>query len=126
MSTEPVKFTIRLEGSDDMSDSEKYEMALRLQDELLEGEADSVEPLRSSESPPEGAKGEPITIATILIAAAAATIPNIILFIQNWLLRQKDQKIKVKIGGTEIEVPRDATREEISRIVKIVKNIPDK
>lgn len=122
--TNPIKFTIMIEAITDDSDTELFEVTIRLRDELRDADVDSVEFVRNLSHPPAGSKvGDPITIGAIVLGASVAAIPNIILLIQNWLLRQKDQNIRVKIGEIELEVPRDATKAEIENLISIVQTI---
>lgn len=126
METQTVEFTVLIQTNGDTVDEEKFELTRNLRNELLDGLVNSAEPVYSDSFPPAGIKGDPITIGALILGVAAATIPNVILLIQNWLLRQNNHTIRVRIGEVELEVPRNASKEEIGKIVSIVSRIPRK
>ncbi|MCA9936242.1 MAG: hypothetical protein KC415_20050, partial [Anaerolineales bacterium] len=101
-----IEFTIIIESdSQNFSDWELNELALGLREELFEYGANAKLAKRKGGVPQNAKAGDPITIGAIILALAAPTIPNILSIIQNWLLRQKDQTIRVRIGEVDIEVP---------------------
>lgn len=122
---EAVHFTLALETDSDTNMEEIHDLALRLINELQDSEAESAEFVSDTRQFLSNAKGDPLTIGTLALAVSVAAIPNTILLIQNWMLRQQDDKLKVRIGEVEVEIPRDATRAEIDRVIDIVKSIPN-
>lgn len=105
--------------------AEARELALRLRDELLNADVLAAEFAPSTLAAPVGAKSPTaVTSDPILLTLAVTAIPSIILLIQQWLLRQQNQMLKVKLGEAELEVPRNASQSEIDRIVNAVRRLP--
>ena len=105
--------------------AETRELALRLHDELLTADVLTAEFAPNPLAAPSGAKSPlAVTSDPILLTLAVTAIPSIILLIQQWLLRQQNQTLKVKLGEAELEVPRNASQSEIDRIVNAVRRLP--
>lgn len=104
---------------------EVRDFALRLCDELRNSDVLSAEFVSGTLVVPSGAKSPTaITSEPILLTLAVTAIPSIILLIQQWLLRQQNQTLKVRIGEVELEVPRHASQAEIDRVVNAVRRLP--
>lgn len=57
---------------------------------------------------PEAAKGDPLTVGTILVALVPALIPTLIEFAQDWVAKKKKRTIKIKgPDGKEVELISD-------------------
>lgn len=105
--------------------AEARDLALRLRDELLTADVLAAEFAPNTLAAPSGAKSPTaVTSDPILLTLAVTAIPSIILLIQQWLLRQQNQTLKVKLGEAELEVPRNASQSEIDRIVNAVRRLP--
>ena len=121
------EITVLIEASRGIDELERYELSLLLQNELLETDIDYVKKVRKNEAIPSRAKSsESVTIGAFLLGVSVATIPSVIQLIQAWLLRQKDQTIRVKIHEIELEVPRSASQAEINEIIGIIETIPER
>ncbi len=83
---------------------------------------ESAEIPRHEGPPPLNAKGDPVTVGVIAVAVLPSLLASLIVLIQHWLLRQQNQSIKIKLGENEIEIPRDATREELEPIIELLKS----
>lgn len=105
--------------------AEARELTLRLRDELLTADVLAAEFAPNTLAAPDGAKSPTaVTSDPILLTLAVTAIPSVILLIQQWLLRQQNQTLKVKLGEAELEVPRNASQSEIDRIVNAVRRLP--
>jgi hypothetical protein len=122
--TDTLQLTLVLETDDTTDLAEARQLALRLRDELLNANVLKAEFARSSLAALPGAKSPTqLTTDPILLTVAVTAIPNIILLVQHWLLRQQSQTLKVRIGEVELEVPRNASQTEIDRIVNAVRRL---
>lgn len=119
-----LQLTLVLETDASTDLAEARDLTLLLRDELLSSDVLDAEFARSSVNALPSSKS-PIQITSdpILLTVTVAAIPSVILLIQNWLLRQQNQTLKVKIGEVELEVPRNASQAEIDRIVTAVRRI---
>jgi len=120
MSQQPlIQITLGLEGLDP---ADLLDLTANLRQEISETDVDSVETV-SGPAAPAASKGLDPETAQLLVTLASGLVPSIILLAQNFLLRQKDQTLKIKIKDVEIEVPRQASPEEIERMAKLVEKI---
>lgn len=71
-------------------------------------------------------KGDPITTGQVALAVLPVALSGLITTVHNWLSRQHNQTIKVKIGEVEVEIPRNLPEAELERIVAHVKQLTDK
>ena len=115
--------SLKLQIVDDMDDypASLDRLTRRLLAEIKEADVESAEIPRDPEPPPLNAKGDPITIGTIAVAVLPSLLASLVVLVQHWLLRQQDQHIKIKLGDNELEIPRDATREELEPIIELLK-----
>ena len=80
------------------------ELARQLSDELAELDLVSVEMARVDRLP-EGAKGGPITIGTVLLKIAeAGGISSLITVLGSWLSRDERRTVILQIGENKLEV----------------------
>jgi hypothetical protein len=123
MSQQPLlQLTLGLEG---LNEDELLELAANLRQELAESDVESVATLYAGDAPAFSKGLDPAT-AQLLITLGEGLLPAILLLIQNFLLRQKDQTLKIKIKEVELEVPRNAKPEEVEKIIKMVKKLTPK
>ncbi len=105
MSESPQLLALRLTFPDDSTPEEQEETALRLRHELLETEVLSVE-AAAGVVPPQGAKGLPVGLDTLLItlAGSGSILSTVIGTISNWLMERKKCSVTLKLDGDEITV----------------------
>ncbi|MEM1319411.1 MAG: hypothetical protein AAGG75_04100 [Bacteroidota bacterium] len=64
-----------------------------------------IRPTPSTELPPKGAMGDPITLGLLTITFLESALPGIVKGIREWLLgNQEATKLRVKKGDNEIEL----------------------
>ncbi len=117
--SEKLNFPIVLTSDDRAAPGELYELSLALRRELLGQPVDSVAHAPGL-APEEGAKGLGPNETQLLLTLGSQVVPAIILLLSNWLLRQKDQHLHIKIGEAEVDIPRGVSEAEVERIVKAV------
>lgn len=126
MSQEPLlQLTLDLQSDANLAPDEQFMLANRLQQELADTYVDSVELGPGMDAPPSSKGTDPGT-AQLLVTLAVGLVPTVLLLIQNFLLRQKDQTLRVKIKEVELEIPRHADAAEIERLVKMVEKLAKK
>ena len=96
----------------DATDEELDRLTRQLLSEIKETDVDSVE-LGKSKTVPDGTKGDPITIGTIILAAVPAVLPKVIDLIQAWSMRGSNRTIKFKGKGIEFE----GSPEELNKLL---------
>jgi hypothetical protein len=94
----------------DSTEEELDRSTRQLLSELKELDIDSAE-LAEGTSIPEGAKGDPITIGSIVIATLPAVLPKVVELVQAWGSHGQGRTVKFKGRGIEFEgSPEDLQR----------------
>ncbi len=73
---------------------------------LNESDADAVEPTRA-DAAPAGAKGDPLTLATLAITIAPAAVEGLLRIIQAWVSRHERASVTVEAEGAKLTVTGD-------------------
>ena len=97
-----VSFQITI--SEEQAEPERLDqLTIQLRRDLLDlGVEQADRP--AGEAPAPGSKGDAFSIGALALAAAPALLPNLIAFIQSWVLRGENRKIKIKTPeGLEVE-----------------------
>lgn len=100
-----VKIGLQIDAGEDADDAELDSLTRQLRGEIQELEVESVD-LVKGEPPPEGTRGDPVTLGKLAVVILPIIAPVLIGFLQNWLKRGRDQKVKIKIvvGDRSIEI----------------------
>lgn len=109
--TNQTEFELQISASD-ATDEELDSLTRQLLSEIRETDVESAE-LGKSGIIPEGAKGDPITIGTILLAALPTAMPKVVELVQAWSLRGSNRTVKFKGMGIEFE----GSPEELSKLL---------
>ena len=82
---------------------EMEELGRHLRKELLELEVGSVDQVRA-ENAPNGAKGDAVTLGTLLVtlAASGGVLTTLINTVQSWLTRQERHSVTLEVGGDKL------------------------
>jgi len=97
----------------------------QLRDEIGGLDVQAIELARSTQLPP-GAKGDPITIGSIVVALASAGVfTGLVELLKSWALRREGRTItlKAKVGEREVELaysPTETSPEEMTRFVNTI------
>jgi hypothetical protein len=86
----------------DATDEELDRMTRQLLSELSELDVESAE-LTKGEPAPEGSKGDPVTIGSIIISALPTALPAVVTLVQAWSTRGQGRTVKFKGKGIEFE-----------------------
>jgi hypothetical protein len=121
-----LDLTISLQ--DEVDDEELDRLTRQLRDEIDELDAESVELAQGTDVPP-GAKGEPITIGSIVVALASAGVfTGLIELLKSWALRREGRTVtlKARAGDREVEMaysPVETSPEEMTRFANTILSI---
>ncbi len=117
MSQKTTKFSITVGAGINTDNEELDELARQLVAELSELDEVSVKLARSGKLP-KGAKGEPITIGTILIVLAqAGVITGLVTILNSWLSRDERRSAMIQVGENKVEVS-GISKEEQANLVE--------
>lgn len=125
-----INLTLQIQNTDDDFDAEELDHLTQiLKSNLDEVGVESVTLMRDQETP-AGAKGDSITIGALLVAVLPATLPKLMDFLQAWVLRHKDQTVKLHFSvkdssgverSVDLESPASLSAEELKKRVEAIK-----
>ena len=117
MSLKATDLFITVSAGTDSDSEELDELARQLLDELVEWDLLSAELARGGKLP-EGVKGEPIEVGTLLVKIAeAGGITGLVSILGSWLSRDKRRALTLQIEDNKLEVT-GITKEEQARLIK--------
>lgn len=114
--TDKAEFEIKVSVSD-ATDEELDRMTRQLLAEVRDLNVESAE-LTKGGIAPAGSKGDPITMGSIAIVVLPAVLPNVIAFVQSWVMRGQGRTVKFKGKGIEFE----GSSEELLKILETLEN----
>jgi hypothetical protein len=129
MHEQMLDLTISLQ--DQVDDEELDRLTRQMRDEIDELDVEAVELAPGTELPP-GAKGDPITIGSIVVALASAGVfTALIELLKSWALRREGRTItvKAKVGEREVEMsysPTETSPEEMTRFANTILGMLEK
>jgi len=116
---EPAHLTLHIDAGPESDREEQAKLAQRLRDDLLELNVDRVEEVRSGRAP-RGAKGDPVTLATLAVTLAPMALTEIMKALESWLSRHERASVSVESGGEKIVVTGSPSKEQQQLIESFV------
>ena len=110
---------------DEVDDEELDRLTRQLRDEIDELDVEAVGLAPGTELP-LGAKGDPITIGSLIVALASAGVfTGLIELLKSWALRREGRTVtlKARVGEREVELaysPAETSSEEMTRFVNTI------
>jgi Effector Associated Constant Component 1 len=113
MSATPTQVVLRVDPGPDADDEELAELALRLRDDLQALDVGPVQLSRGGTAPAGAKSVDPIEWGTLLVAIGSS--PALLTLIRTanaWLARQRQGRVRVKIGDDELELTGASTDDQ--------------
>lgn len=111
MANQPAQLMLHVDAGPEADQEELEQLAHRLREHLLELDVYDVEPFRSGAAP-AGAKGDPITLATLAVTLAPIALTEVMKALQAWLSRHERASVSVESGGDKIVVTGSPSKEQ--------------
>lgn len=117
-----ARLLLQVDAGADADAEELDQLTRQLRDEMQELDVESVE-LVKGEVVPEGAKViEVVTLGSLAVSVLPSIIPKLIEFLQNWLMRGENRRIKIKtqVGDRSVELeysPAAMSQTELKNLV---------
>jgi hypothetical protein len=102
---------LHIDAGPEVDKEELAQLAHRLREHLLELDVDAIEPFRSGAAP-RGAKGDPVTLATLAVTLAPIALTEVVKALQAWLSRHERASVSVESGGEKIVVTGSPSKEQ--------------
>ncbi len=111
MPNHPAQLMVHIDAGPDADKEEQAELTRRLRENLLELDVDAVEQVRSGAAP-AGAKGDPVTLATLAVTLAPMALTELMKALQSWLSRHERASVSVESGAEKIVVTGSPSKEQ--------------
>ena len=92
-----LRMSLQIDAGEDADDDGLDSLTRQLRGEIQELEVESVDLVRDKLSP-AGARGDAVELGALVVEILPVIAPKLVGFLQNWLMRRRDQKVKIKIG----------------------------
>lgn len=105
------ELVLTLGAGPDADSQDLGELGRQLRTELLELDVEAVNPVRSGTAPP-GAKGDPVTLATLAVTLAPIAVTELMKTVQAWLTRHDKATVTVERAGEKITITGSPSKEQ--------------
>jgi hypothetical protein len=117
----PLNLTLTIH-SEQIDSSDLDRLARSLRRELLDLDVEKVDFLTPGEAPPGSKSAEALTLGTLVVTTLPVFVPKLIEFLQSWVTRAEDRKVKIKsqVGDRSIELeysPKAIGPEELKTLI---------
>jgi hypothetical protein len=117
----PLNLTLTIH-SEQIDSSDLDRLARSLRRELLDLDVEKVDFLTPGEAPPGSKSAEALTLGTLVVTTLPVFVPKLIEFLQSWVIRAEDRKVKIKsqVGDRSIELeysPKAIGPEELKTLI---------
>ena len=99
----------------------------QLRSELLDLDTESVELVKSEETPAGTKSAEAVTAGTLAVAILPSLLPRLLEYLQSWTMREEQRKVKVKsqIGDRSIELEYSPSALSQAELKELVSTLTD-
>lgn len=101
------------------------ELGRQLRTELLDLDVEAVNPVRAG-TVPAGAKGDPVTWATLAVTLAPLALTEVMKTVQAWLTRHERATVTVESGSEKITITGSLSKEQQSTLDAFIGSIKKK
>jgi len=113
MTSRTAQLMLRIDAGPGSDNQEMEQLGRQLRAALLELDVDAVDYTHVSKAP-AGAKGDPITLGTLLVtlAASGGLLTTLINTVQSWLTRQERHAVTLEIGGDKLVITSSSSEQQ--------------
>jgi len=107
---------------DNGAESDQEELALlgqRLRRDIQELDVDTVEFVREGAAP-AGAKGDPLTMASLAVTLAPLVLKPLFDMLQNWTARHNNSTVTIEMGSDKLTMTGSPSKEQLAVIQAVL------
>ena len=112
MAESTARLTLSVDAGRDADLQESAELGRHLRQYLLDRDVDKVEFARGSDPLPAGAKGDPISLTSLVVTLAPVALTGILGLLQQWLTRHERATVTLESGGEKFTLSGIPSREQ--------------
>jgi hypothetical protein len=115
MAIHATTLTLHIDAGPEADAEEQAGLTDRLQRALGELDVEAVERVRSGAAP-SGAKGDPVTLATLAVTLAPVALKAVTDLVQSWLSRHDRASVTLESGGAKITLTGTPSEEQMRMV----------
>jgi hypothetical protein len=108
----------------DVDEQELVGLTRQLRTAVLESDAEAVAAIRGN-SAPNGARGDPFTLAGLAVLIAPKAIDGLIQIVRDWVSRHDRATVTVKKGDAELTITGQLSKEQEQVTANLLKQLKD-
>lgn len=102
---------LKVVGEPDVDPQESADLARSLRQFMLDREIPRVEFMRSVD-PPTGAKGDPVTVTTLVVTLSSIALKGVVDLLRTWLTCHDRAIVTIETGGEKLTINGSPSREQ--------------
>ena len=115
MSSPPASVRISIDGGAGSDQEELAQLGQRLRRDIQQLDVDAVEFVREGAAP-AGAKGDPITLASLAVSLAPVVLKSLFDLLQNWTARHNSTTVTIEMGSDKLTLTGSPSKEQLAVI----------
>ena len=115
MAVPSTKVVLHIDAGAGADSEEQASLTERLLREIADLDVDAVERVRSGAAP-AGAKGDPVTLATLAVTLAPIALKSVTDLLQSWLSRHERASVTLESGGAKITLTGTPSQEQVRMV----------
>jgi len=119
MSPLPSSLRISIDGGPGSDQEELAMLGQRLRRDIQQLDVDAVEFVREGAAP-AGAKGDPVTLATVAVTLAPIVLKSLFDMLQGWTARHNNATVTIEMGGDKLTMSGTPSKDQLAVIQAVL------
>jgi hypothetical protein len=119
MSPATSSVRINIDGGAQRDHEEMAALGQRLRREIQQLDVDTVDFVREGAAP-AGAKGDPVTLASLAVTLAPVVLKSLFDLVQGWTTRHNNASVTIEMGGDKVTLTGAPSKEQLAVIQAVV------
>ena len=119
MSSPPSSVRISIDGGTESDQEELAQLGQRLRRDIQELDVEAVEFVREGAAP-AGAKGDPLTMASLAVTLAPIVLKPLFDMLQNWTARHNNSTVTIEMGSDKLTMTGSPSKDQLAVIQAVL------
>ena len=119
MSSSPSSVRISIDSGAESDPEELAQLGKRLRSDIQQLDVDAVQFVREGAAP-AGAKGDPLTMASLAVTLAPVVLKSLFDMLQNWTARHNNATVTIEMGSDKLTMTGSPSKEQLAVIQAVL------
>jgi hypothetical protein len=119
MSSPPSSVRISIDNGAESDQEELAQLGQRLRRDIQNLDVEAVEFVRDGAAP-AGAKGDPLTMASLAVTLAPVVLKPLFDMLQNWTARHNNSTVTIEMGSDKLTMTGSPSKEQLAVIQAVL------